>query len=81
MVGSTGGTCQCGVPRVRFGSAANVCSADGFDHHEELCCNCLVKEVNWRYYDDDACQQCKQRKEEAATAAQGNQAAGIVASL
>lgn len=62
MVGSTGGCCPCGVLRARFSSAKDVCAADGFDHHEELCCNCLVKQLNWRYYEDDACDQCRRRQ-------------------
>lgn len=68
MVGSTGGTCDCGVPRTRFSTDSSVCSADGFDHYEHLCCNCLKRTLNWRYYDDDACAQCVSRKLQSMSA-------------
>eukprot|EP00956_Cyclotella_meneghiniana_P002645 scaffold3137_cov35-Cyclotella_meneghiniana.AAC.4 len=65
MVGCATGTCYCGIKR-RPGNKKDpeVCAGDGFDHMEEYCCNCLLKEANWVYYDDDACQQCKRRSGE-----------------
>ena len=62
MVGSTGGTCECGRTRARFSPLIDVCAADGFDHYEEYCCECLRVKMNWRYYEDDACAQCKLRQ-------------------
>lgn len=65
------GTCQCGVRRAPMNRAdGGVCSFDGFDHLEHLCCNCLLKDMHWRYYDDDACPQCRKRRADA-TAADG----------
>eukprot|EP00660_Eupelagonema_oceanica_P015619 gene15619-17928_t len=64
MVGGTGGMCGggCGVLRKRYSDEPDVCGAEGFDHHEEYCCNCLKHQFKWRYYDDDACKQCKRRE-------------------
>lgn len=50
------------MPRARFSSKPDVCSADGFDHYEEFCCECLQVKMNWIYYEDDACAQCKLRQ-------------------
>jgi hypothetical protein len=38
-----------------------LCGADGFDHHEEYCCNCLVAKFKWPDYEKEACKQCKSR--------------------
>lgn len=72
MVGMATGTCECGIKRAPMNPNAQVCSFDGFDHAEHLCCNCLLSTMNWRYYEDDACAQCRKRRADAAAlAAQG----------
>ena len=45
------------------------CAFDGFDHLEEFCCNCLKRLHNWRYFEEDACKQCRARAAEAAAPA------------
>mmetsp|Transcript_20147 Transcript_20147/g.64730 ORF Transcript_20147/g.64730 Transcript_20147/m.64730 type:complete len:80 (+) Transcript_20147:203-442(+) len=67
MVGCANGNCPgCRIKRDPHSSKEADCSGDGFDHYEEWCCNCLRGEFNWRYYDDDACRQCKARADAAA---------------
>ncbi|KAG8462841.1 hypothetical protein KFE25_001614 [Diacronema lutheri] len=73
MVGMATGTCECGTKRSPMNRAdASVCSFDGFDHLEHLCCNCLLKDYKWRYYDDDACTQCRARAREAQAQCEPN---------
>mmetsp|Transcript_46791 Transcript_46791/g.73245 ORF Transcript_46791/g.73245 Transcript_46791/m.73245 type:complete len:142 (+) Transcript_46791:349-774(+) len=39
--------CECGIMRDRAKSDPAFCSHEGFDHHEEYCCNCLLKTVTF----------------------------------
>jgi len=55
--------CECGLERQRNSSTEGVCGAEGFDHYEEYCCNCMQKCFNWVDYDVEACRQCKARRE------------------
>lgn len=55
--------CECGLERQRNSSTEGVCGAEGFDHYEEYCCNCMQKCFNWVDYDAEACRQCKARRD------------------
>jgi len=57
--------CECGIMRDRAKSDPAFCSHEGFDHHEEYCCNCLLKTFHWTDYEEECCKQCQVRAAEA----------------